>query len=161
LFRIDFARVILLAGALGCCADAAWAVLGQAVSAPAASVSPATPARRLAAASTPLSGLYSVQEVVLETGTAVQEYSNAAGVVFAVTWRGPVLPNLSILLGNYFSIFKAETQRARATGKRGSPVSVQREDLVVSSRGRMGSFVGYAFAPALIPAGVSVNDVLE
>ena len=161
LFWIDFARPILFAGVLGCCADAAWAVLGQAVSAPAASVSPATPARRLAAASTPSSSLYTVQEVVLETGTSVQEYCNAAGVVFAVIWRGPVLPDLSVLLGGYFNTFKTEMEQVRAQGKRGSPASVARAKLVVHSSGRMRNFYGYAYAPDLIPVGVSISDVLQ
>ena len=161
LFGIDFVRLVLLAGALGCCADAAWAVLGQAASAKAVNSSSATPAKRLAAASTPLSGLYTVQEVVLETGTSVQEYSNAAGVVFALVWRGPVLPDLSVLLGDYFNTFKTEMEQARAQGKRGSPATVARDKLVVHSSGRMRNFSGYAYAPDLIPAGVNIKDVLQ
>lgn len=161
LFQIDFARVILLAGVLGCGANAAWAVLGQAASATAVAASTATPAKRLTAASTSPSGLYRVQEVLLETGTSVQEYSNTAGVVFAVVWRGPVLPDLSVLLGDYFNTFKTEMEQARAQGKRGSPASVARAKLVVHSSGRMRNFYGYAYAPDLIPVGVSISDVLQ
>ncbi len=102
-----------------------------------------------------------MQELVLETGTAVQEYSNAAGVVFAMTWRGPVLPDLSVLLGDYFTTFKTEMEQARAQGKRGSPATVARAKLVVHSSGRMRNFYGYAYAPDLIPVGVSISDVLQ
>jgi hypothetical protein len=82
-------------------------------------------------------------------------------VVFAVAWRGPVLPDLSDLLGNYFDTFKREIDQARATGRRGGPVNIQRADLVVQSNGRMRNFFGHAFAPTLIPAGVNVNDLLR
>jgi hypothetical protein len=164
LFRTGFVRVMLLAGALACCSDLAFAVLGQAASAPAPAGSTATPvigASRLAAASTPRSGLYTVQEVLLETGTNVQEYANAAGIVFAVAWHGPVLPDLSVFLGDYFSTFKAEMEQARAQGKRGSQASVARANLVLHSSGRMRNFSGYAYATDLIPAGVNVKDVLQ
>lgn len=161
LFWTELVRVVLLAGTLGCCADVAWAVLGQAPSAATATASIATPTRRLAAASTPRSGSYTVQEVLLETGTSVREYTNAGGLVFAVVWRGPVLPDLSVLLGDYFKTFKTEMEQARAQGKRGSPASVAHNKLVVRSSGRMRNFSGYAYAPELIPVDVNINDVLQ
>jgi hypothetical protein len=98
---------------------------------------------------------------VLENGTIVRELATPAGVVFAAIWRGPVLPDLGLLLGDYFETFKTETDQARATGKRGSPVNIQRSDLVFSSSGRMRRFFGYAFVPALIPTGVNINDLLQ
>jgi hypothetical protein len=98
---------------------------------------------------------------LLETGTTVREFVTPVGAVFAATWRGPVLPDLGGLLGDYFKIFKAETDQIRTLGKRGSPVSIQRSDLVVSSSGRMRNFFGYAYAPALIPTGVNINDLLQ
>lgn len=107
------------------------------------------------------SGLYVLHETVLENGTRVREYATPSGVVFAVAWRGPVLPDLSALLGDYFTTFKAETDSARLTGKRGSPVYLERADLVVRSNGRMRNFFGHAYAPALTPSGVNIKDVLE
>ncbi len=161
LFWTEFIRFVVLAGAMGCCADVAWAVLGKVPSAAPATASTTTPTRRLAATSAPRSGLYTVQEVLLETGTSVQEFTNAAGVVFAVVWRGPVLPDLSVLLGDYFTTFKIEMEQARAQGKRGSPASVAHDKLVVRSAGRMRNFSGYAYAPELIPVGVNISDVLQ
>ncbi len=91
----------------------------------------------------------------------MQEYATPAGLVFAVSWRGPVLPDLSLLLGEFFSGYKLETDQARALGKRGPPVNVISNKLVVRSGGRMRSFSGYAYVPELIPAGVNINDVLQ
>ena len=106
-------------------------------------------------------GLYTSHPQQLDNGTVVQEYATLAGLVFAVTWRGPVLPDLSLLLGEFFSGYKLETDQARALGKRGSPVNVTSKKLIVRSSGRMRSFAGYAYAPELIPAGVNINDVLQ
>jgi hypothetical protein len=143
--------------------DAVFAALGQAPSVTGVLVSPGSvpAARRLAAASAPRSNLYTVHETLLETGTSVLEYANATGVVFAVRWRGPVLPDLSTLLGKHFDTFKTETDQARALGKRGSPATVARNTLVLRSSGRMRNFFGYAYAPELIPSGVNIKDVLQ
>jgi hypothetical protein len=75
--------------------------------------------------------------------------------------QGPVLPDLSALLGTYFNTFKLETERARAAGRRGGPVNIVHPDLVSQSGGRMRNFFGHAYAPALIPAGLNIKDVLQ
>ena len=144
-------------------AGGAFAALGKAPSPNPTPLidSPLPVARRLAAATAPHADLYTVQEVQLATGTRVLEYTGLDGTVFAVAWRGPVLPDLSVLLGDYFSTFKVETEQARALGRRGSPVHVARDNLVVHSSGRMRSFSGHAYAPALIPVGVNIKDVLQ
>ena len=160
----DTVRVLLLSLVLAAGAGEVMATLGQAPSAapPAAATSSATPsAKMLAATPTAQSTLYTLHEVLLENGTRVREYATPAGLVFAVAWRGPVLPDLSALLGGYFNTFKRETEQARLVGRRGSPVSMDRDGLVVSSNGRMRNFFGHAYAPALIPAGVNVKDVLQ
>jgi hypothetical protein len=156
-------RAILLGFGVAFGATEAMATLGQAPSVTvttAASVSvPA--AKQLAAKAVAQNALFTVHESQLDNGTLVREYANTAGFVFAVSWRGPVLPNLSELLGDYFSIFKQQVDQARAMGKRGGPVSLEGADLVVRSNGRMRSFMGHAYAPALIPAGVTIQDVLQ
>lgn len=157
LFRLDIVRMMLLGLALVSGAEESMATLGQAPT-PAAVPSGA---RRLAATPAVQPGLYVLHETVLENGTRVREYATPSGLVFAVTWRGPVLPDLSALLGDYFTTFKAETDSARMIGKRGSPVQLERADLVVRSGGRMRNFFGHAYAPALIPSGVNIKDVLE
>jgi len=155
-------RAALLGGALALCALQAVAALGQAPTVPVPFTASSTPAARgLAAASVARSGLYTSHPQQLENGTLVQEYATLAGQVFAVSWRGPVLPDLSLFLGAYFSTYKLETDQARALGKRGSPVSLTSQKLIVRSGGRMRSFAGYAYAPELVPAGVNINDLLQ
>ena len=140
------------------------ATLGQAPSASlaTASTAPVWPgAKKLAASPGPASNLYSLHENQLDSGTTIREYASPSGVVFALAWRGPVLPDLNALLGDYFNTFKVGVEQGRLAGRRGSPVSVQSDQLVVKSTGRMRNFSGYAYAPALIPSGVNINDVLQ
>jgi Protein of unknown function (DUF2844) len=104
---------------------------------------------------------YTVHESGLETGTTVTEYATTGGVVFAVHWRGPVLPDLDGLLGTYFAAFRTQAQQARAAGRRGSPMTVVTDSLVVNSTGRMRNFAGWAYAPGLVPTDVAIKDVLQ
>ena len=106
-------------------------------------------------------GLYTLNRLQLASGTTITEYVNKSGVVFAVSWLGPVLPNLSHLLGTHFPVFKSESDRLRQVGKRGGPVSLNAAGLVVVSSGRMGHFSGFAYKDALIPAGVNADDLLN
>ena len=157
-------RLLLCSLLLSASASGALATLGQAPSPPSSSPSTSAPwlgTRRLALAPSVLSGLYSLHESQLPSGTTIQEYATPAGVVFALTWRGPVLPDLSALLGVYFNAFKLGVEQARNSGRRGSPVSVQRDGLVMKSKGRMRNIFGYAYAPDLIPKGVNINDLLQ
>jgi hypothetical protein len=142
--------------------SAANATLGQA--APLASLTisaSATGVKAQAASPRTGNGLYTRHERQLESGTVVQEFATLEGVVFAVAWRGPVLPDLSALLGEHFDRFKRETEQARRLGKRGSPVNLVSDKLMVSSGGRMRGFYGHAYVPALIPEGLSIRDVLR
>lgn len=156
-------RTILVGLLLACGMSGAMATLGQApsVSMTGAVASPVPSAKAAASGSVAGSSLYSSHVMQLEDGTVVREFSNSKGVVFAVSWQGPVLPNLSELLGSYFKTFKTATEQARASGRRGGSMGLVRDDLVVSSNGRMRDFFGYAYAPALIPTGVSIKDVLQ
>jgi len=104
---------------------------------------------------------YVVHESVLESGTTVREFSLEGGPVFAVAWTGPVLPELGNLLGEHFGTFNSETMRARSQGRRGSPFVMDRSGLVLRSGGRMGQFSGYAYLPAYVPSGLSIQDVVQ
>ena len=141
-------------------ANSAWAALGQ-MSAKPATVSPSPGAKMLALVPAARLAPYTVEETRLENGTSVREYATPAGLVFAVAWQGPVLPDLSVLLGNYFNAFKLETDQARLLGRRGAPVDMSRDTLVVRSNGRMRNFFGHAYATDLVPSGVSVKDILQ
>ena len=155
-------------------APGAQAALGQAPGTPATTLSatpstlPASAASSPAAppqwrATTPHTGtaLYSLSSTVLDTGTEVREYTTPAGVVFAVAWKGPTLPDLEALLGNYFGTFHQQVQASHATRGIGTPLNFQATDLVVHAHGRMRHFSGYAYVPSLLPSGVNINDVLH
>jgi len=154
---------LMLASTLAMPAIEAHAALGRTPTPLAGTVShpvPAAVARRLAASASTPSNPYTVQETQLESSTIVREYATPAGQVFAVTWQGPVLPDLKTLLGGYFPAFAQETAQAQQNGRQRSRVLMQTPGLVVQSNGRMGRFLGHAYAPDLVPAGVDVQALL-
>lgn len=160
---LGYLRATLVGLVLACGMCGAMATLGQAptVSMTGGVASPVPSAKAAASGSVAGSSLYSSHVMQLENGTVVREFSNLQGVVFAVSWQGPVLPDLSELLGSYFKTFNTATEQARASGRRGGSMVLARDDLVVSSNGRMRDFFGYAYAPTLIPTGVSIKDVFQ
>lgn len=154
---------LVLASTLALPALETHAALGQTPSPLAGTVShpvPAAVARRNAASAPVAPHLYTVQETQLESSTIVREFATPTGQVFAVTWHGPVLPDLKTLLGGYFPAFAQETAQAQQTGRQRSRVLMQTPGLVVQSTGRMGRFLGHAYAPDLVPAGVDVQALL-
>ena len=113
------------------------------------------------ASSQPAGGLlsaapYSVRQSVDANGVTIREYVLSANVVFAVTWDGPVRPNMRALLGSYFTNYVAAGQ----TGVRGSgPLIEGNDDFRIESAGRLGNFSGMAWLPRLLPAGVRPGDL--
>ncbi len=163
LFSLAGVRAALTGWMLLLAGSQTMASLGGQPSVPAvapAAITAATSKTLVAKAASPAAG-YLRHEAVLENGTRIQEYATPAGIVFAVAWRGPVLPDLSVLLGSYFNAFKIDVEQARLLGRRGSPVNIEQPDLVLRSGGRMRNFSGYAYAPNLIPDGVSIQNVLQ
>lgn len=144
------------------CTSSALAVLGQPLAAGSVT-SPGTTARSTGmsakAAVTSSSG-YTVSKTVMESGTVLTEFATPAGIVFALSWEGPFMPDLSSLLGAYFATFKTQADATRTQRNIGTPVGVDTGSLVVRSSGRMRNFSGYAYAPDLIPSGVSIGNVL-
>lgn len=100
---------------------------------------------------------YLTRETTLATGTRVSEYVSESGVVFAVTWEGPMLPDLKALLGKYFDTMVAESARAPRAGR--SRIAVNLPEVVINSGGHMRAFEGSAWIPAQFPAGFSADDV--
>ncbi|MEJ5895453.1 DUF2844 domain-containing protein [Aquabacterium sp. G14] len=138
---------------------AAQAALGRAPQAVASAVAEGAPAARQLRTASPTSP-YTVSTAVAPNGTVVQEFVNGEQRVFAVVWRGPVLPNLSRYFGEHYSAFQQAVQQKRAAGQRGGAVMTQQPDLVMLSRGRMGRFEGHAYIPSLVPAGLDIQTLL-
>lgn len=103
---------------------------------------------------------YAVSVTTLLSGTVMREYVNATGRVFAVSWEGPLLPDLALLLGRYAGEYQQAVQQQRAMGQRGGVVQAHKSQLVMVSRGRMGQFKGHAYVPALVPLGMDLQALL-
>lgn len=105
---------------------------------------------------------YTRHELVRPNGGMVREFTNADGVVFAVTWSGPGKPDLGTLLGRYFTTFQANSI---ATGRRmhslRHPPQIAQPDLQIQVGGHMGWFHGVAFIPSLAPEGFSLSELSE
>jgi hypothetical protein len=105
---------------------------------------------------------YSVHEITTPYGTVVREYVSPDGKVFGVAWRGPFLPNFQQLLGDSFAEFAQAAQDARSAQPRRSrnaPLAVTQPDLVVHSTGHTRAYVGHAYVPGMIPAGVDAKEI--
>lgn len=101
---------------------------------------------------------YERHEITTTAGTVVHEYASRQGTVFAVTWQGPLPPDLRQLFGNYYETYQsAATAQARPGAHR--QLNIAAADLVVQSTGRLRAFTGRAYVPSLVPAGVSVADL--
>jgi hypothetical protein len=98
-------------------------------------------------------GVATVHTQALSNGLLVRQYVDASGLVFAVAWEGPVLPDFERLLGTAFQTYAAAVRQQ----KRG--VFIQNPDLVIESGGMMRSFAGRAFLPAKLPANLTAQDI--
>lgn len=102
-------------------------------------------------------GGYTVHEIMLPSGTAVRQYVSAAGVVFAVSWSGPFIPDLGQLLGPHFAALLALQKSDNRHGRRS--VDLHTSDLVIESAGHPRDFAGRAYLPGALPSGVAENDI--
>ena len=124
---------------------------------------PAVSARRFAAgaaASTATSAadaVYTVSQSTLDSGTVVREYSDTAGKVFAVSWRGPTLPDLRTLLGDKFAAMTGAAAKRAQAGH--SQLALERADVVLVSTGHMRSFAGHAWIPSALPPGFDTATI--
>jgi len=102
---------------------------------------------------------YNLHEIQASTGVTVREYVSTAGKVFAVTWKGPFHPDLRQVLGAYFDQYEQAAQAQIATRRGRGPLLIQQPGLVVQISGHMKAFVGKAYVPGMMPAGVHVEDI--
>ena len=149
-------QCLLAAAAFANCLSA-YAALGSSPTYTATTITSSTQAvMRLSATAVP----YTVSEATLADGTLVREYVGKSGTVFAVSWHGPHMPDLSSLLGSYFAGYLDTVNQQHAQqGSAFGPATVQRPDVVVQTGGHMGAYVGRAWLPTGLPAGVSSDDI--
>jgi hypothetical protein len=101
---------------------------------------------------------YIIAEIESDSGMRIREFSNRAGVIFAVAWSGPAPPNLQRLLGAHFADFAAAVSALDHPGRRRS-LRVSTQELVVEIGGHLRAYAGRAYLPRLIPAGVSAVEL--
>jgi hypothetical protein len=95
-------------------------------------------------------------ELTLPSGIVVHEYVSPGGAVYAITWRGPRMPDLRELLGPYFAQLSG-----RASSGGHHRMNLTGSDLVVQSVGHRRWFTGRAWVPSLVPPGVKVDASLD
>lgn len=101
---------------------------------------------------------FGMEEIVTDNGMCIHEFLDGNGVVFAVTWSGPVVPDLQQLLGTQFAVYTTVLATRQRRGLQRS-VRVATPDLVVESDGHLRNFTGRAYLPAMIPTHVSMAEV--
>ena len=99
---------------------------------------------------------YDVHETTTADGTNVRQYVSRAGTVFAVAWSGPKLPDLRVVLAGHYDQYLAATRVPHASHK---VLTVTTADAVISVVRHPRGFTGGAYAPALLPPDVAVQDL--
>jgi hypothetical protein len=99
---------------------------------------------------------YTVNVIQTDNNTTVREYVSDAGKVFAVSWNGPLLPDLQQILGTYYTDYQAQANTPHIGHRH---LTIDRTDLVVHSNGRMRAFYGHAYVPALLPPNFTIADI--
>jgi hypothetical protein len=90
--------------------------------------------------------------------TVIREYVSPAGVVFAVAWHGPFLPNMRQLLGSHFQQF-VDAVKLQSPRRGRHPLQVVQPDFVVQISGNSRFHTGRAYLPEMLPSGVQPEAV--
>ena len=101
---------------------------------------------------------YDLHEITTASGTMVHEYTTRQGTVFAVTWQGPVPPDLHQLFGSYYEKYQSAAAAQARPGMHRQLI-IAGGDLVVQLTGHLRAFHGRAYVPSLVPAGVSAAEL--
>lgn len=97
---------------------------------------------------------FAVHEIT-GNGLVVHEYLSD-GKVFAVSWRGPGIPDLKQMLGSYYGEF---AQAASAPHYNRHHLDVATPQVIVQSSGHTRAFFGRAWVPALLPANFAIDQI--
>jgi hypothetical protein len=102
---------------------------------------------------------YSVRSFVSGDGVTVREYAAPSGPVFGVAWQGRRPPDLSVLLGSYYSEYTSATSPRRHMNLHHAVI--KGPNAVIVMGGHMGHIVGRAYVPGLAPSGVDAKAVVK
>jgi hypothetical protein len=100
--------------------------------------------------------LYTLHELHAADGVLLREYADASGRVFALSWQGPHVPDVTHLLGA-----AADRYLAAAKGGRGGHhvMTIREPDLEVSLLRLPRGWRAHALLPMALPLGVSRGDL--
>ena len=101
---------------------------------------------------------YDIHEITSDNGMRLREFQDRSGVVFAVVWSGPAMPDLQKLLGASYQTYTTAVAAENHPGLKRS-LRVAASGLVVESEGHLRAYSGRAYLPALLPAGTSPADL--
>lgn len=101
-------------------------------------------------------GGFAVLESTTADGLSVRQYVSPQGVVFAAAWNGPALPNLRVLLGQYYSRYSADLYTRTASPKLHT---IGTGDFVLQVAKLPRGLAGSAHVPALLPPGASIDAI--
>jgi Protein of unknown function (DUF2844) len=104
------------------------------------------------------SPLFDIYEISADGGLRVREYLDRNGIVFAVSWLGPVQPDLQRMLQASFAQYNQARAALTQPGLRRS-LRITSQDLVVETSGHLRAYSGRAYLPKLMPAGASAADL--
>jgi hypothetical protein len=110
-----------------------------------------------AAPQTLLNGALRLRSLTDAGNTTINEYANASGQIIAYTWQGPTMPDLHALLGKYAGSYRTGAAAATPDGNLHAS-RVVRPDVIVESGGPMRAYMGRAWLPVALPAGVTDAD---
>ena len=102
---------------------------------------------------------FTVHEIRPPTGIVIREYVSPSGTVFGVSWQGPWLPDLRQLLGAYFQQYADAAQAHTSSHPGRGPVQIVQPDFILQQSGHLRSFVGKAYLPQMLPAGVTAEAI--
>lgn len=145
-------RICVIAFTASVAATTASAGLGENV----ASIAHDREALRADAGTILIAGRYDRHEFRTAAGTRLREYASSDGTVFAVTWAGPVPPDLRTVLASHYAAFVAA---ARANRHNHHVLTMTTPELVLVNRRLPRGFAGRAFVPASMPAGVTAAEL--
>jgi hypothetical protein len=97
-----------------------------------------------------------IHEIALPENGRVREYSTPGGQVFATTWSTRAPPDLRVLLAQRYGAYAAAAT-ARHAGHH--ILQVTTPDLTIRLVTLPRRSTGTAIVPALVPAGVSAQDI--
>ena len=101
---------------------------------------------------------YNVHQIRAANGVVWKEFASPAGMVFAISWQAPHMPNLEQMLGSSLVDLQVAMQSSAPRRTRG-PLVIRTGKLVFVSGGHMRAFHGFAYIPGLVPANVSPETI--